>query len=73
MNFQDKNQVEEEKQNDKNEEEEYTEFSLFAGLEKQADKPKFLLMPPAEVFKQIVFKQKEVEVGILFDVVKCAD
>jgi hypothetical protein len=30
-------------------------------------------MPPAEVFKSIVINQKVLEVGILVDVVKCAD
>ena len=55
-------------------EDDYTEFSLFAGLNKpQSDKPKYAIMNTQEVFRAIVCRQKEVEVGVLCDIVKLAD
>ena len=55
-------------------EEEYTEFSLFACMnQKNAEKPKYTIMKPHEVFRAIVVKQKEVDVGVMFDLVSYAD
>jgi hypothetical protein len=56
------------------EEDSFTEFSLFAGLNfKNVEKPKFAIMKPHEVFRTIVVKQKEVDVAVMFDIVRLAD
>ena len=53
------------------EDEDYTEFSLFACMnQRNADKPKYAIMKPHEVFRAIVLKQKEIDVGVMVDLVR---
>jgi len=57
-----------------NDDDEYTEFSLFACMnQKNAEKPKYVVLKPHEIFRAIVLKQKEIEVGVMVDLIKFAD
>jgi len=55
-------------------EEDCTEFSLFAGMNfKNVEKPKFTILKPHEVFRAIVIRQKEIDITVMFDLVVLAD